>query len=131
MPELTKIQVKTGSVVDLPLWLAVILAVSNSQNASLSPMVTLDFPAALQPRVIHALEADPKSVDLRAQAPHFYALGAKILDLFEDDYITDVLLDVRESDCLCLIQQANKHIDLQEAGRRSCRPRPQPTRGTW
>lgn len=89
-----KSQVKTGTEIDLPFWLGVILAVSNSQNPSLSPMVTLDYPAALQARVIHALEADPKSVDLRAQAPHFYALGAKIMDLFDDDYVTEVLLNV-------------------------------------
>jgi hypothetical protein len=30
-------------------------------------------------------------VDLRAQAQHFYALGARILDLFEEDEILDVL----------------------------------------
>ena len=74
-----------------------ILAVSNSQNPSLSPMVTLDYPAALQARVINALKADPKSVDLRAQAPHFYALGAKIMDLFDDDHVTGVLLDVGQA----------------------------------
>jgi len=57
--------------------------------------VTLDFPVPLQQRVINALKADPNSVDLRAQAPHFYALGARILDLFEDDEMVDVLTDVR------------------------------------
>ena len=57
--------------------------------------MTLDFPVPLQQRVINALKADPNSVDLRAQAPHFYALGARILDLFEDDEMVDVLTDVR------------------------------------
>ena len=33
-------------------------------------------------------------VDLRAQAPHFYALGARILELFEEEEIVDVLLEV-------------------------------------
>jgi GINS complex subunit 3 len=58
-------------------------------------MVMPNYPPSLQPRVIKALQADPKSVDLRAQAPHYYALGAKILDLFEDDDLVGVLLDVR------------------------------------
>jgi GINS complex subunit 3 len=44
--------------------------------------------------VINALKADPKTVDLRAQAPHFYALGARILELFEEEEIVDVLLEV-------------------------------------
>ena len=56
--------------------------------------MTLDFPAPLQTRVINALEADAKSVDIRAQAPHYYALGSKILELFEDDQIVEVLLKV-------------------------------------
>ena len=70
------------------------LAVSSSSNPSSQPLVTLDFPAPLQQRVINALKADPKSVDLRAQAPHFYALGARTLDIFEDDDIVDILIEV-------------------------------------
>jgi len=42
--------------------------------------------------VINALKAEPKTVDLRAQAPHFYALGARILELFEEEEMVDVLL---------------------------------------
>ena len=60
---------------------------------SSNPLVTLDFPQPLQQRVINALKADPKTVDVRAQAPHFYALGSKILELFEDEDVVDVLLD--------------------------------------
>ena len=59
-------------------------------------MVSLDFPAALSQRVINALKADPNTVDLRAQAPHFYALGSRILELFEEEEIVDVLLEVRQ-----------------------------------
>lgn len=61
-------------------------------------MVSLDFPAPLQQRVINALKADPKTVDLRGQAPHFYTLGARIMDLFEDPDVLDTLVDVS----LCL-----------------------------
>ena len=59
-------------------------------------MATLDFPASLQTRVINALDADPRSVDLRGQAPNFYAVGAKILELFDDDQIVGVLLKVSQ-----------------------------------
>jgi GINS complex subunit 3 len=59
-------------------------------------MVSLDFPVALSQRVINALKADPNTVDLRAQAPHFYALGSRILELFEEEEIVDVLLEVSE-----------------------------------
>lgn len=63
-------------------------------NPGSQPLVTLDFPAPLQQRVVNALKADPNSVDLRAQAAHFYPLGARIMDLFEDDDIVDVLIEV-------------------------------------
>lgn len=59
-----------------------------------SQLVTLDFPQPLQQRVINALKADPKTVDLRAQAPHFYALGARIMELFDDRAVLDTLVNV-------------------------------------
>lgn len=110
------LQIKAGTKLDLPLWLGVMLAVSSgwvlrnapsgsfstalindSSNPGSQPLVTLDFPAPLQQQVTNALKADPKSVDLRAQAPHFYPLGARIMDLFEDDDLVDVLTEVSSS----------------------------------
>jgi len=82
-----------GSKVELPLWLAEMLALSQSLNTS--ALVTLDTPSALAPRVMNALKADPRTVDLRALAPHFYNLGARILELFDEDDMIDVLADVR------------------------------------
>lgn len=43
---------------------------------------------------MNALKADPRSVDLRSQASHFYRLGVKILQLFEEEEMVDVLSDV-------------------------------------
>lgn len=56
--------------------------------------MTLDPPSALSPRVLNALKADPRTVDLRALAPHFYNLGARILELFDEDEMIEVLSDV-------------------------------------
>ena len=65
-----------------------------SQSLNTSSLLTLDPPAALAPRVLNALKADARSVDLRALAPHFYNLGARILELFEEEELIDVLGDV-------------------------------------
>lgn len=46
---------------------------------------------------MNALKADPQSVDLRAQAPHFYSLGVRILELFEEEEMGDILGDVRSN----------------------------------
>lgn len=67
---------------------------SGRANAGAESLITLDFPPALQQRVTNALKADPRSVDLRAQAPHFYALGARVLELFEDEDLVNVLTEV-------------------------------------
>jgi GINS complex subunit 3 len=67
------------------------LAVSSPN--SLKPLVTLDLPPSLSPRIMNALKADPKSVDLRALAQHFYRLGARILELFEEEEVCDVLME--------------------------------------
>ena len=58
-------------------------------------LVTLDLPLALSERVMNALKADPRTVDLRALAPHFYGLGVRILELFEEEEMVDILSDVR------------------------------------
>ena len=57
-------------------------------------LVTLDMPEALSERVMNALKADPRTVDLRALAPHFYNLSERILELFEEEEMVDVLSDV-------------------------------------
>ena len=43
---------------------------------------------------MNALKADPKTVDLRAQAQHFYNIGARMLELFEEEEMVDILTDV-------------------------------------
>ncbi|EXJ95271.1 DNA replication complex GINS protein psf3 [Capronia coronata CBS 617.96] len=85
--------VKAGTKIDLPMWLGIMLAVSTGNAPDSSQLVTLDFPTPLQQRVINALKADPRTVDLRAQAPHFYALGARIMELFDDTAVLDTLIN--------------------------------------
>lgn len=82
---------KSSTRVDLPLWLAQPLAL-NSPFAN-SSLITLDLPSSLSPTVIAALKASPKSVDLRAQAAHFYALATRMLLLFEEDEMLGVLYE--------------------------------------
>jgi hypothetical protein len=86
-----------------------------SQSLNTSSLVTIDPPSALSPRVLNALKADPRTVDLRALAPHFYNLGARILELFEEEEMIEVLSDVSS-----LLNRCNRmvltRIDLQGQG---------------
>jgi GINS complex subunit 3 len=86
--------VTQGTKLDLPLWLAEMLAVSKPAGPSSSSLASLDMPTALSQRVQNALRADPRSVDLRSQAQFFYALGERMLELFEEEEWVEVLTDV-------------------------------------
>lgn len=57
--------------------------------------MTLDLPDALSERVMNALKADPRTIDLRSLAPHFYSLTERTLELFEEEEMVDILIDVR------------------------------------
>jgi hypothetical protein len=81
---------------------------NNSQSLNTSSLVTLDPPSALSPRVLNALKADPRTVDLRALAPHFYGLGARILELFEEEEMIEVLSDVSLH---CFRQRLEANVD--------------------
>ncbi|MBE7180013.1 MAG: DNA replication complex GINS protein PSF3 [Terriglobus roseus] len=78
-----------------------------SQPAGSSPLVTLDMPAALSTRVINALKADPRTIDVRALAPHFYSLAAMMLELFEEDELADVTTDAFKKRAADIADQAN------------------------
>lgn len=86
--------ISNGTKLDLPLWMAEMLAVSKPAGPSSSSLATLDMPSALSQKVMNALRADPKSVDLRAQAQWYYGLGERMLELFEEEEMVDVLTDV-------------------------------------
>ncbi|KXG52987.1 GINS complex [Penicillium griseofulvum] len=88
---LTDAQIKAGTRIDLPLWLGEMLSIG--ARLGTSRLVTLDMPDALSERVMNALKADPRTLDLRALAPHFYNLSERILELFEEEEMVDVLGD--------------------------------------
>ncbi|KAI9741393.1 MAG: DNA replication protein [Cirrosporium novae-zelandiae] len=96
--------IKSGTRVDLPLWLGEMLAVSQRLGAAPS---TLDFPDALSQRVLNALKADPRTVDLRSLATHFYALAARMLDLFEEEEVVDVLSETFKKRAAEIADHAN------------------------
>ena len=89
-------QIKSGSRVSLPLWLSTLIAVQRL-GSSQRPLCALDLPPAISPRVLNALKADAKTVDLRGLAAHFYELATRVLELFEEEEIVDVLTEVRPS----------------------------------
>ncbi|EJT82180.1 hypothetical protein GGTG_02154 [Gaeumannomyces tritici R3-111a-1] len=87
---------KAGARVNLPLWLAEMLALANTSDpndprGAASSFASLNLPSPLADEVVQALKADPRSVPLRDRSPHFYALAVRILDLFEERDLAAVL----------------------------------------
>ncbi|KAL8727825.1 MAG: hypothetical protein Q9181_005569 [Wetmoreana brouardii] len=78
--------------VALPLYLATLLAVQRPSPTS-PPLLSLDLPASLSERVLNALKADPRTVDLRALEVHFYEGAGKVLEVLEDEDVGDVLAE--------------------------------------
>ena len=74
--------IQKGQTLPLPLYLASFLA---HQSLGTHPAITHDFPAFLEARVMNALKADPKSVDLRALYAFFYEGAAACLEGLEDE----------------------------------------------
>lgn len=77
---------------------------------------------------MNALKADPRTIDLRALAPHFYNLSERILELFEEEEMVDVLSNV--STCPVsfntYVQSQQTELietDVPETSRRDRRPR--------
>lgn len=69
--------IKALSRVELPFWLAELMALNN--------IVSINKPKSFSARVKAALDANPTSVQLRHQNIHWYALGARLAQLMDDD----------------------------------------------
>ena len=94
--------ITSGTKLYLPLWLGVMLALSNANSASNGGpggegMVEMDFPACLERKVINALKADGRAVDLRGLNAHFFGVGGRVLEVFEDEGVEGVLVEVSSS----------------------------------
>ncbi|SPC65384.1 related to PSF3 - subunit of the GINS complex [Ustilago sp. UG-2017b] len=69
--------IKALSRIELPFWLAELMALNN--------IVSINKPKSFSSRVKGALDANPTSVQLRHQNIHWYALGARLAQLMDDD----------------------------------------------
>lgn len=86
--------IEPGTQINLPIWLGQFLHVSEPGGVGTGSIASVDMPNALGKRVINAMSADPKSVDVRAQAQYFYGLAEKMLETQVNDELSDCLIDV-------------------------------------
>ncbi|KAF2765858.1 GINS complex, Psf3 component [Teratosphaeria nubilosa] len=120
VPHLTALNngsaITAGTKLDLPLWLAEMLAVTRPAGPSSSSLGSLDLPPALGVRVMNALRADPKSVDVRAQAQWFYGLAERLFELFEEEEMVGVISDTFKQRALEIADKAQNTRTTQQGG---------------
>ncbi|POR34216.1 DNA replication complex GINS protein PSF3 [Tolypocladium paradoxum] len=108
---------KPGTPLSLPLWLAEMLALASSGEDSKAPL-TLNLPPCLSEQVAAALKADPRAVALRDQSAHFYGVGVRMLDLFDERELGAVLrrtFVVRAGDVGLHARKADEGVRGQDA----------------
>ncbi|KAM0716759.1 hypothetical protein Q7P37_008204 [Cladosporium fusiforme] len=106
--------VKEGAKLELPLWLGEMLAVN--RIAGDTTFLTMDMPEALSKRVVNALKADPKTVRVRDQAPHFYGLGARMLELFDEEELVEILTETFKKRAIEIADKASNSRNLVSEG---------------
>ncbi|ETS63575.1 dna replication complex gins protein psf3-like protein [Moesziomyces aphidis] len=100
--------VKALSRVELPFWLAELMALNN--------IVSISKPKAYSNRVKAALDANPTSVQLRHQNIHWYALGARLAQLMDDDDSEMQVLSKAYVGRIAHIFQQSQHLATSSAG---------------
>lgn len=89
--------IEKSSKLELPLWLARILAIVGGENEEsfegeeTQPFVELLRPELFSPKVINAIKASPSNLDLHSINSHFYSLAIKWISLFGDEELTSVV----------------------------------------
>ncbi|EAQ83695.1 hypothetical protein CHGG_10099 [Chaetomium globosum CBS 148.51] len=82
---------KAGTKVNLPLWLAEMLAIANTGDVEGKSFVSFDLPPAMGNDVVQALKADPRAVPLRDHSAHFYGLAIHMMELSEEQELAAAL----------------------------------------
>ena len=99
--------IKTNTKLELPLWLARILAIvgdtasSDGNDMSMMeeegetiPFVELLTPNCFSSKVINAIKTDSVALDLHTISPYFYLLVEKWISLFSDKNLSAVVNDL-------------------------------------
>lgn len=84
--------IEKDTKVELPMWLAEVLATSLVLAETDDSFVELLQPEFLGPKVLNAIRADPNSVDLHTIASNYYRLTEKWLALFNDAELVEVAM---------------------------------------
>jgi GINS complex subunit 3 len=84
--------IEKNTKVELPLWLAEVLAVCELLRESQLSFIDLSQPDFLGPKVLNAAKANALAIDLHSILPNFYTLAQKWAAMFNDGALIEVVL---------------------------------------
>lgn len=83
--------IQKDSVVELPLWLASVLAICEILEESLQRFIDLLEPPFFNPKVLNALKTSAASVDLHSIVSNFYKMTEKWASMFDDEDLVEMI----------------------------------------
>ncbi|KAK9358316.1 hypothetical protein V1504DRAFT_289904 [Lipomyces starkeyi] len=89
----TSTDIKEGARIELPLWMAEILAIGGISDELPTGFITVSTPAPFSNKVLNALSADPVNVDLRGQSMQFYKFAERWLAMTGDDALLNTIMN--------------------------------------
>lgn len=84
--------IQKSTKVELPLWLAEVLATSAIPLNPDETFVELLDPEFIGPKVMNAIKADPRTVNLHAIKSNYYLLAKRWARMFQDVELTETLM---------------------------------------
>ncbi|KAM9932448.1 hypothetical protein OXX80_007918 [Metschnikowia pulcherrima] len=84
--------IEKDTKLDLPLWLAAVLAVCTISDDTDDSFVDLLEPDFISPKVLNAIKADPKSVDLHSIMSNFYRLSEKWAAMYNEESLIETVM---------------------------------------
>lgn len=84
--------IEKNTKIELPLWLAEVLAICELSEESQSTFIDLSQPDFLNAKVINAIKANPLSIDLHSILTNYYRLSEKWAAMFSDEELIEVVL---------------------------------------
>lgn len=105
--------IEKDTKLDLPLWLATVLAVCAILEETDESFIDLLEPDFISPKVLNAIKADPKTVDLHSIMSHFYKLSEKWSSMYNETLLIETAMSMLKERALEIdnfASNATKHV---------------------
>lgn len=105
--------IKKDTKIELPLWLAEVLAICLILDDSDQSFIELAEPDYINSKVINAIKSDPITVDLHTVLPNFYKLVEKWAAMFSEAELISIVMQMLKERAFEINNYAsntNKHL---------------------